>query len=133
MKFISFLALCLLTVSLARAEGPDDQYVNIYNGIQEADRLNKIEQISQALAKYGEAQAALQKFQQGYPDWNPSVVRFRLDYANQKIAELTSRLSTSARPADTPGKSTPAPAPGTQAPDAAVLTAQQIKALQEQV
>ena len=67
-------------------EGPDDQYVRIYNLIQEADKLNSGGQPSEALPKYLEAQTALQRFQKGYPDWNPKVISFRLNYVAAKIA-----------------------------------------------
>ena len=83
------LALC---VSSARAQSPDDQYVRIYNLIQQGDTLNNPQQAAEALPKYLEAQAALQKLQKINPDWNPKVVNYRLNYLAEKIAGLTSQV-----------------------------------------
>ncbi len=82
----------LLTVARAQADGPDDQYVVVYNLIQEGDNLNSGGAPRQALAKYVEAQQALDKFRKGYPDWNPQVVNFRLTYVATKIAALQAML-----------------------------------------
>ncbi|HWH67900.1 MAG TPA: tetratricopeptide repeat protein, partial [Candidatus Sulfotelmatobacter sp.] len=69
-------------------DGLDDQYVQVFNLIQEADGLSG-SQPTQALSKYGEAQTILQRLQKGSPDWNAKVVSFRLNYLANKIAELT--------------------------------------------
>ncbi len=80
------LTALLLMVAGARAEGPDDQYVLIYNLIQEGDALVEKNQSRDALTKYEEARTALQRFQKGFPDWNPDVVKFRLSYLASKLA-----------------------------------------------
>jgi len=103
------LAMCVA----ARAQTADDQYVRIYNQIQEADNLANINQPSQALSKYLEAQTTLQRFQRANPDWNPNVVKFRMNYLATKISGLSAKALVagfqapprSARPA------TNAPAP----------------------
>jgi len=82
----------------ARAEGPDDQYIAIYNLIQEADKLNSGGRSSEALSNYLQAQTALQRFQRGYPDWNSRVVGFRLNYLADKIAALSARAPVPAAP-----------------------------------
>src|SRR4051812_38254573 len=93
MKWSLALVLALLLAPLcARADALDDQYVRIYNLIQEADLLNSNGQLNQALSKYLEAQNALQKFHRINPDWNTKVVAFRLNYLNSKVA------TTSAQP-----------------------------------
>jgi len=101
------LMVLLATASAALAQGPDDQYVRIYNLIQEGDLLNSGGQKSQAMAKYLEAQAGLQRFQRGYPEWNVQVVGFRLNYLAGKIAEVSPR-GTVPRPA-APGSASPPP------------------------
>jgi hypothetical protein len=119
MKRFSVVVALVLALSGARAEGPDDQYVRIYNLIQEADKLNSGSQPSEALPKYLEAQTALQRFQKGYPDWNAKVINFRLNYVATKIAALSARVpapatpapgSTGTKPAAPPGGSPPQPA-----------------------
>src|SRR5215831_10649432 len=68
--------------------GPDEQYVRIYNSIQEADTLNARGQQTDALAKYLQAQSNLQQFQKFNPDWNVKIVNFRLSYLAGKISAL---------------------------------------------
>src|SRR5882724_13056885 len=102
-----FYVLLALLASLlgARAEGPDDQYVRIYNLIQQADSLQANGQPSQALAKYLEAQSGLQRFRKGYPEWNVKVVNFRINYLAAKVAALAGSTPPAApAPAVAPSK-----------------------------
>lgn len=92
MKWSFALVLTLLLAPLcARADALDDQYVRIYNIIQEADLLSSNGQVNQALGKYLEAQNALQKFHRINPDWNPKVVTFRLNYLTSKVAAASTQ------------------------------------------
>src|SRR5438552_4329336 len=109
------IASMLVTLLPAHAEGPDDQYIQIYNVIQEADAMEAKGQANQALAKYLEAQTALRRFQKGYPEWNTQVVKFRLGYLEDKVAARSAKASEPAAAAGasatTPAKSTPGAAP----------------------
>jgi hypothetical protein len=135
-RFLVILAL-LLGLSGARAEGPDDQYVQIYNLIQEADKLNNTDRPSEALPKYLEAQTGLLRFQKGYPDWNVKVIGFRLNYVAEKVATLSARVparvapmpAAAAKPVAQPG---PSPAPPAQ-PAAPSDWDNQLNALKDQV
>jgi tetratricopeptide (TPR) repeat protein len=92
MKRSLALVLTLVLGALcARADGLDDQYVRIYNLIQEADFLGSNGQNNQALSKYLEAQNALQKFHRINPDWNTKVVNFRLNYLAAKVATASAQ------------------------------------------
>src|SRR2546426_349351 len=103
-----FLAFALLVgLFPVRAEGPDEQYVAIYNVIQQADTLENSGQPTEALTKYVAAQSSLQRFQKTYPDWNPKVVAFRLNYLAGKIGGLSAKGSP--RPVS-PGVMPPKPA-----------------------
>ena len=73
----------------ARADGPDDEYLQIRNLIQQADELDKGGKAAPAKAKYQEAKAALATFRQNYPDWNVKLVTFRWNYVVQKAAAQT--------------------------------------------
>src|ERR1035441_6592284 len=119
MKWFSVVAALLLVLSNGRAEGPDDQYVHIYNLIQEADKLANGVQPSEALPKYLEAQTALGQFIKGYPDWNVKVINFRLNYVAAKIAAISphvpapvapSPAGPGAKPAVTPSAAPAQPA-----------------------
>jgi len=121
MRWIAFLVLLLgLTVS-SRAAGPDEQYVDIYNQILQADNLQQSGHLPQAAAKYLEAQTALKKLHEEHPAWNVEIVNFRLDY----IAE---QLQTLAKAAPPPV----APAPAQTAPEAPGANAE-ISGLREQI
>src|SRR5438105_654689 len=118
-RSFALVLMCLLAAaSAALAQGPDDQYVRIYNLIQEGDALNSSGQTSQAMAKYLEAQTGLQRFQRGYPEWNVKVVSFRLSYLAGKVAELSPKASVP--PATSPGTTAPPPARTVPAPEPAI-------------
>jgi len=102
-----FLAAIVLLMALAgaRAEGPEDRYVALYNLIQEADALNTGGQFGRALTKYREAQTGLLQLQKGYPDWNANVISFRLRYISTAMDELAAKVPAPAAPA--PGAPVP--------------------------
>src|SRR5262245_18737381 len=106
MKRFSVVVALLAGLCAAQAEGPDDQYLRIYNLIQEADVLNSNAQSRPALEKYLEAQTALRNLQRIYPDWNANVVTFRLNYLNSKITPASALAPPPA--AVPPGSSKPA-------------------------
>src|SRR5258708_36845872 len=68
-RLLAIVVLLLVVLPCVRADGPDDQYVQIYNLIQEGDSLGATLP-AQAQAKYIEAQTELRKFQKVYPGWN---------------------------------------------------------------
>src|SRR5260370_37148623 len=111
------LALLALGAPMARAEGSDDQYIQIFNAIQQGDSLTERGESTNAMAKYTETQTALQRFQTDYPTWNPKIVKYRIEYVGAKIAELSAKKSpapiaalTNEPPAPTaPPASLPAP------------------------
>jgi tetratricopeptide (TPR) repeat protein len=93
-RITAFLILLFAAGFLcARAQqSADSQYLNLYSTIQQADGLAGSGDPRQALAKYTEAQAQLQQFQNAFPDWNPKIVTFRLKYLAGKIADLVAQL-----------------------------------------
>lgn len=133
-RLLSLVALVLaVMISPARADGPDDQYVRLYNLMQQGDTLNNSDQPAAALAKYLEAQTALQRLQKGYPDWNVKVVNFRLNYLAARISAVTAKVPVpvvSAAPASPAAPGTPGAPPITAAaPD----LARQLSGLQDDV
>ena len=93
MKRYCALAILVLLAPLVAAYGQalDDQYVHVFNLMQEADTLSR-DQPAQALAKYVQAQTALQRIQRGNPEWNPKVVSFRLNYLSDRISALSAAI-----------------------------------------
>ena len=97
MKWISFLALWLAFQLLAFADGPDEQYVQLYNLIQQADGLAQSNNPRGAADAYNEARKGLMQLQSSYPKWNENVLKFRLEYVGEKIAGLEKALPLATR------------------------------------
>jgi tetratricopeptide (TPR) repeat protein len=108
-RLFAIVVLLFVLLPCARADGPDDQYIQIYDLIQAADSLS-VSQPTQAVAKYTEAQNALLKFKKIYPAWNERVVSFRLNYLASKITILSANMPGASN-APAPIK---APAPASQ-------------------
>src|SRR5262245_51174444 len=100
--------LLALTLSLS-AQSPDDRYVKVYSMIEEADKLKAAGDGRAAVTRYLEAQVALQGVQQTFPEWNPKLVGYRLDYISDQIATLTEK-SAPAGAKEAPGAGAPSPA-----------------------
>ncbi len=120
----------------ACAQSLDDQYVGIYNLIQQADGLTAT-QPAEALTKYLAAQTSLQRLQKLNSDWNPKVVNFRLTYLADKISELSNAKPKPTAPVVAPRPTKPAlasPAPAADIkPTLAPEAEQQIRGLQDDV
>jgi tetratricopeptide (TPR) repeat protein len=139
-KFFGLVvAAMLFGLASASAQSPEDQYIQIFNLIHEADTFNNNGQSNQALAKYLEAQTALQRFQKGYASWNSQVVKFRLNYLDGKIAALSGQapapsvpITVSSKPSVNAANATPTPAAPAKAAVPSELEAQ-LGLYQEQV
>jgi Tfp pilus assembly protein PilF len=126
MKCHSAIACFLFGLLLiAQAQSPDEQYLRVYNLIQEADVLADGGASQQAIAKYSEAQTILKKFKEVYPNWNERVISYRLNYVETKLAPLLAKLpppsAVSAPPTQARPAARPEPAP---APSADLIAAQ---------
>ncbi|SRR6266568_50118 len=84
--FLAASSLALLYGSVfLRAEGPDDEYVRIYDLIQQADGLAESGRGELARQKYSEARTELDRVQKEYPAWNEQLIEFRLNYVLEKL------------------------------------------------
>ena len=87
-----FLAIALVLTGLlssVRAQsGADEKYIAIYGLIQQADNLVATGEPHDALAAYVEAKTQLEQLQKHFPEWNASIIAFRMNYLNEKIAGL---------------------------------------------
>ncbi|HON08967.1 MAG TPA: hypothetical protein PLW02_12795, partial [Verrucomicrobiota bacterium] len=84
---LAITILVLFVVNVLSQE-PDELYVQIYDIIQIAENFSKSGDSKMALKKYLEAKSALEQFQKNYPQWNPNVIKYRLDFVSDKIAGL---------------------------------------------
>jgi tetratricopeptide (TPR) repeat protein len=110
-RLFSVVALFLsLSFVNTRATGPDDDYVDAYQLIQDADTLAGGGQGDRANQKYREAEAALKSIQASYPNWNAKTIEFRLRYIEQQLNHPASS-GTSAAPRPPRPVSLPHPLP----------------------
>jgi tetratricopeptide (TPR) repeat protein len=104
---VAMILSLLALLPRAWADGPDDQYVTIYNLIQQGDVYYDKGQVASARARYEDALSVLKRFQAANPDWNVKVVKYRINYLSGKLRELAA-----SEPAVTPPPAAPAPAVG---------------------
>jgi hypothetical protein len=109
------LALALLLgLCPARADDADDQYLQIYGLIQQADDFSANGKRAPARAKYLEAYKGLKSFKKSYPDWNAKLVASRLKYVTQQITVLSEQSAAAvASSATNAPTATTAPKPST--------------------
>ncbi len=89
---VGLIALAVMVIaSPGQASERDDQYLEAFHLIQQADGLQKAGDNANALTKYQKAEAMLQQYRRAYPDFGQKMVGFRLSYTSQKIAELGSK------------------------------------------
>ena len=128
MKFRKILAclaalLLLAAPSSHPAASPQDDYLQIYVMINEGDKLDNSGQKSQAREKYENALNKLDKLKNENPEWEPTIVKYRIKYLNDKLSNLKSAKDVSPTPvekpatpaAEKPATTTP-PAPSAPAP-----------------
>ena len=122
MKFRKILAclaalLLLAAPSSHPAASPQDDYLQIYVMINEGDKLDNSGQKSQAREKYENALNKLEKLKNENPEWEPTIVKYRIKYLNDKLSNLKSAKDVSPTPVEKPA--TPAAEkPATTAPPA---------------
>lgn len=126
MRYFSLIVLAtFLTVALARAEGPDDLYVKVYNLIQQGDDFSRAEQNRSAFERYQQAQKSLQSIRETFPEWNPKLLEFRISYVNDRLKAFG--VNPPAAPA-TPAPATTVPSPSSPASAASPAAAGPVKA-----
>jgi tetratricopeptide (TPR) repeat protein len=111
MKLFQWIALfgCLAWATPAQvhsAASPQDDYLQIYVMIQEGDKLTQGGQNSQGREKYETAIQRLEKLKNENPEWEPTIVKYRIKYLTEKLESLKSAKDSA--PA---AKTTPAPTP----------------------
>ena len=126
------LALFSTASLLKAAASPQDDYLQIYVMINEGDKLGQSGQASQAREKYETALSRLEKLKNENPEWEPTIVKYRIKYLNDKLANLKNSPAPAASSAPAPVATekpaapappvTPAPAPS-ESPSASVAPA----------
>jgi Flp pilus assembly protein TadD/uncharacterized coiled-coil DUF342 family protein len=115
------LLLCVLfALSAPRlwaAVDPADRFLNAYFLIQEGDAAERQESWDKAIDKYNGALEMLREIETTSPDWNPHIIKFRINYCNEHLNALKSRITPppAPEPAPTPAAAPEAP-PAVEAP-----------------
>jgi Flp pilus assembly protein TadD/predicted nucleic acid-binding Zn-ribbon protein len=78
--------------------------------IQEGDKLTQGGQNSQGREKYETAIQRLEKLKNENPEWEPTIVKYRIKYLNEKLESLKSAKDASPAPKSTPAPATLTPA-----------------------
>jgi tetratricopeptide (TPR) repeat protein len=92
------LLVLLFGSAVSRAAAPDDEYVRIYNLIQQADALAEGGRAELASQKYAEALTGLDGVRKAYPGWNEQVVQFRQNYVIEKLGRTAKIAEKPLRP-----------------------------------
>jgi tetratricopeptide (TPR) repeat protein len=109
-RLLCLLVCFVLAYAAAHAQGPDEQYVRIYQSIQEADRLSDMGDQRSAAVKYIEAQQGLTRFRTIYPGWNERVINYRLNYVATKLVPISAALAAQGQPISANTNTVPSPA-----------------------
>lgn len=67
---------------------PAEQYLQCYFQIQEADKLRSEGKVVEAHDKYKEALDRLEGISRNHPDWRQDLIRYRVRYCSDQIANL---------------------------------------------
>lgn len=86
---VGLLALPLIS-NQVRSQGADQDYIEIYKLIKEADQYRDTGLAEQAATAYAQASNRLRTFQKTNPSWNNRVIEFRLKYIAREMGKLPS-------------------------------------------
>jgi len=116
---LGFCVACLIPAISHSAASPQDDYLQIYVLINEGDKLTQSGQNSQGREKYETALTRLDKLKNENPEWEPTIVKYRIKYLNEKLDSLKSAKDTSPSPKPAPSSppATPSSSDSTASPE----------------
>jgi len=107
-RLLPTVGAALLAIALVvQADPQDELYATYYGMLQDAEALLAKGEESAALIRYRDVQEGLQKLQAAYPAYNSTVVKYRLEYVNQKITPLAAKYPN-VKPTPKPAATAPA-------------------------
>jgi tetratricopeptide (TPR) repeat protein len=127
--FVKIFGLACLTLLPATGDlratvSPQDDYLQIYVMINEGDKLKAGGQASQAREKYETALGRLEKLKNSNPEWEPTIVKYRIKYLNDQLAGLkAAKDSAPPAPAPAPAAAEKPPAPPAPTPSETITPA----------
>lgn len=90
-RILLALSLFLSTAFVANvmsAALPQEQFLQIYLLIQEAEKLETASQKASARSLFKVSEERLEKLNKNYPEWEPTIVKYRLRYCKEKLETL---------------------------------------------
>lgn len=88
LRFLFAAALLSFAAAGVAYAGADDDFIAIYNLIQQADSFRESRQAVTAREAYSNALRRLHELQRSYPTWNERVINYRLRYVAEKLSGL---------------------------------------------
>jgi len=90
-RIILALSLFLSTAFVANVMSavlPQEQFLQIYLLIQEGEKLESANQKASARSLFKVSEERLEKLNLNYPEWEPTIVKYRLRYSKDKLESL---------------------------------------------
>ncbi len=81
-------------VALAQESDPSEVFLKAYMTAQQADKLERENQLKPALSKLRFAGSLLEELKKNSPDWQPAIVDYRGRKISESILRLQSKIST---------------------------------------
>lgn len=111
LHILAAVALCAI-LSATRAEASAiAQFRDAYRTLALADQARDDGHWSEAVSIFEQAHEMYRSLSRKYPDWQPSVVRFRVSYCASQIRALQKRLAADRDGRTAPRRRAPTPAP----------------------
>ncbi|CCG92587.1 hypothetical protein A7K93_04680 [Candidatus Methylacidiphilum fumarolicum] len=71
---------------------PQDEFLNIYLALQEAEQMEKKGEIAGAFQRYTECCKRLELLKKNFPEWEPGILNFRINFVKDKLSLLGQKL-----------------------------------------
>lgn len=133
-RFFSILTGLLLLPALCQAATEDEQYVDLYQIIQQGTQMLEQGKAEGAFALFRRAEMGLKQFKKDYPTWNERIVNFRLADLEAKIKPLAAKYPEPVLAPATPSKpAQPAKAAADKAPVMSASFENQLALLNDEI
>ena len=130
LRFVALMGLVAALAARAFA-GADDDFIIVYNLIQQGDTSREAGQPAVARRAYADAQQKLAELRRSYPTWNERVIAYRIRYVAEKLAALPAGEPVPEVTRTEPATTAPGVPAGELAPSGEVIT--QFNALNAQI
>ena len=90
MKKIIVIFACLIPLfAMADLDNVRNEWMKGYTKLEAADKASKAMRPQEAIPLYRAALAVFESVQRRYPQWNPTLLNYRINYCRQMLEQLT--------------------------------------------